>query len=194
MVLHAVFALTSFAFVSSITPGPNNLMLLASGANHGFRRTLPHMMGVAIGFTLMVAVVGLGVAQVFISHPVARRGLAVVSVIYMIWLAWKIARSGAPEAVKIGAPMTFLQAAAFQWVNPKAWAMAISAVTLYVVLGPIWVAVIFGVVNLPCVAIWVVLGQGVARWLSDPKKRMVFNYTMAGLLILSLAPVLELAK
>lgn len=192
--LHAILALTSFAFVSSITPGPNNLMLLASGANHGFRRTLPHMMGVAIGFTVMVALVGLGIAQVFVTHPMARRGLAVVSVVYMIWLAWKIARSGAPKAVKIGNPMTFWQAAAFQWVNPKAWAMAISAVTLYATLGAIPIALIFGAVNLPCIAVWVVLGQGVARWLSDPAKLRAFNYTMAGLLILSLAPVLELAK
>lgn len=192
--LHAILALTSFAFVSSITPGPNNLMLLASGANHGFRRTLPHMMGVAIGFTVMVALVGLGIAQVFVTHPMARRGLAVVSVVYMIWLAWKIARSGAPKAVKIGNPMNFWQAAAFQWVNPKAWAMAISAVTLYATLGAIPIALIFGAVNLPCIAVWVVLGQGVARWLSDPAKLRAFNYTMAGLLILSLAPVLELAK
>ncbi len=192
--LQILTALVSFSFVSSITPGPNNLMLMTSGANFGFRRTGPHMLGVALGFALMVALVGFGVAQVFIAHPLARRVLAVLSVLYMLWLAWKITRASAPSAREVARPMTFLQAAAFQWVNPKAWAMAITAVTVYAALGPLMVGLVFGAVTIPCVAIWVVLGQGVARWLSDPRRLKLFNYSMAAMLILSLAPVLELAK
>lgn len=189
-----VIALCSFSFVSSITPGPNNLMLMTSGANFGFRRTGPHMLGVAFGFALMLVLVGFGIAQIFITHPLARRILAVLSVVYMLWLAWKITRSGAPSAQTVARPMTFLQAAAFQWVNPKAWAMAVPAVTVYAALGPVAIAMVFGAVTLPCVAIWVALGQGMARRLADPRRLKMFNYCMAAMLVLSLAPVLELAK
>ncbi|WP_376874554.1 LysE family translocator [Albirhodobacter sp. R86504] len=192
--LHTILALISFSFVSSITPGPNNLMLMTSGANFGFRRTGPHMLGVAIGFAVMVALVGFGVAQVFIAHPAARRILAALSVIYMFWLAWKITQASAPSKRQVAKPMTFLQAAAFQWVNPKAWAMAVTAVTVYAALGPLAVGLVFGLVTIPCVAVWAALGLGVARWLSDPLRLKIFNYSMAAMLILSLAPVLELAK
>ncbi len=191
---HLIFALASFAFVSSITPGPNNLMLMSSGATYGFKRTLPHMMGVVIGFTLMVLILALGVAEIFEAEPMFRQGLVGISTVYMIWLAAKIARSGAPEAGGVGEPMGFFAACAFQWVNPKAWVMAIGAGSLYAGLGPVWIAVIFGLVNLPCIAVWVVLGRLVAGLLGQPWRLRAFNGLMAILLILSLAPVLELAK
>ena len=111
-------ALALFAFVSSITPGPNNLMLMASGANFGFRRTIPHMLGVALGFVFMVLMVGVGLVQVFDTFPISYTVLKVVSVVYLLWLAWKIANAGPAEASSdTGTPMTFVQAAAFQWVN-----------------------------------------------------------------------------
>ena len=114
-------ALTLFAFVTSATPGPNNMMLLASGANFGFVRTIPHMFGISLGFGLMIFLVGIGLMQIFDTYPVTRTILTIVSVAYMLWLAWKIANSAAPEGSATGGtPMTFLQAAAFQWVNPKA--------------------------------------------------------------------------
>lgn len=183
-----VLALLSFAFVSSITPGPNNLMLMSSGANFGFRRSLPHMLGVCLGFTFMVAVLGLGLAEVFARWPVLHRILAVVSVAYMLWLAWKIAHSGAPGEGGADRPLTFWQAAAFQWVNPKAWVMALGAVTLYADLGAGAVAALFGAVNLPSIAVWVLMGQGVRRWLSRPAQLRAFNWGMAGLLVVSVAP------
>ena len=121
-----------FAFVSSVTPGPNNLMLMASGANFGFRRSIPHMLGVALGFVFMVLLMGAGLAQVFDTWPLAHVALKFVSIIYMLWLAWKIANAAPIKARETqGSPMTFVQAAAFQWVNPKAWAMAITAITAY---------------------------------------------------------------
>ncbi|MBO9399754.1 LysE family translocator [Shimia sp. R9_3] len=187
-------ALMIFAFVSSITPGPNNLMLMASGANFGFARTIPHMLGVGIGFVVMVALVGLGLMQVFDRFPIAHTALSVASVAYLLWLAFKIARAGAPQdGSTSGTPMTFMQAAIFQWVNPKAWTMALTAITLYApdrtVLTILLVAGAFGAVNLPCVSSWTVLGQQMRRLLTSPARLTAFNWTMAALLVASLYPV-----
>jgi threonine/homoserine/homoserine lactone efflux protein len=188
-------ALISFAFVTSVTPGPNNLMLMASGANFGFRRTIPHMCGIAVGFTVMAVLLGVGLVGLFRAFPVAYTILKVVSVGYMLWLAWKIAHAAAPgEGAAAGTPMTFLQAAAFQWVNPKAWAMALGALTAYApdqsLSAVIIVAAVFGAVNLPTVSVWAAAGQGVRRFLTGPGRLQVFNWTMAGLLVASLYPVL----
>ncbi|WP_375229159.1 LysE family translocator [Roseobacter sp. S98] len=195
MTFDILLALTAFAFVSSATPGPNNLMLMASGANYGFRRSIPHMLGISIGFGVMIILVGAGLIQAFDAWPVSYTILKVLSVIYMTWLAWKIA-TAAPvtEQAAAGQPMTFLQAAAFQWVNPKAWAMALTALTVYAgdatLLAFGIVAVVFCLVNLPAITMWTVLGQQVARILTNTTRLRVFNLTMAALLIASLAPVL----
>lgn len=199
--LHMMFdvlpALALFAFVSSATPGPNNLMLMASGANYGFWRSVPHMLGISAGFMLMLVLTGLGLIQVFDRYPIIYRILSVLSVAYMIYLAWRIAQAGnIRQQTGRGKPMTFLQAAAFQWVNPKAWAMALTAVTVYVADHGIWMlvaaALCFGIVNLPSVTIWTVLGQQMARVLTDPKRLRLFNWTMAALLIASLYPMLRM--
>ncbi|MGR3712392.1 MAG: LysE family translocator [Shimia sp.] len=188
-------ALTLFAFVSSITPGPNNLMLMASGANFGFARSIPHMLGIGIGFVVMVVLVGLGLMQLFDLLPTLHTVLKVASVGYLLWLAWKIANAGAPQkGTKSGTPMTFVQAALFQWVNPKAWTMALTAITLYAPDRSLWavlsVAAVFGAINLPCVSSWTVLGQQMRRLLTSPRRLAVFNWTMAALLVASLYPVL----
>ncbi|MEM6341932.1 MAG: LysE family translocator [Pseudomonadota bacterium] len=195
MTLELLTALVTFAFVSSITPGPNNLMLMASGANFGFRRTIPHMMGVGLGFVFMVILVGAGLVQIFDAYPVSYDVLKICSVIYLLWLAWKIARAAPIEkGAKTGTPMTFLQAASFQWVNPKAWAMALTAVTVYTpdttFAAILIVAVIFGAINLPSVGSWTLLGQQMARILTNPGRLVAFNWTMALLLMASLYPVL----
>ena len=194
MTYELFLALLGFAFVTSVTPGPNNMMLLASGVNFGLRRTVPHMLGISVGHAVMVFLVGLGVAGVFLAHPLALTALKVAAVGYMLWLAWKIARSGAPGEGKAGGrPMTFLQAAAFQWVNPKAWAMALGAVAAYVpepsVAAYAAVAGVFAAVNLPSVSLWAAAGQGLRRWLEGPGRLRAFNWGMAGLLVLSLWPV-----
>ncbi|KPA23474.1 Cysteine/O-acetylserine efflux protein [Shimia sp. SK013] len=188
-------ALTLFAFVSSITPGPNNLMLMASGANFGFARSIPHMLGIGVGFVVMVVLVGIGLMQLFDYVPVLHTILKIASVAYLLWLAWKIAHAGAPQnGSKSGAPMTFLQAALFQWVNPKAWTMALTAITLYAPDRSLWavlsVAAVFGAINLPCVSSWTVLGQQMRRLLTSPTRLTTFNWTMAALLVASLYPVL----
>ena len=192
-----ITALALFAFVSSATPGPNNLMLMASGANFGFARSIPHMLGISIGFMVMLFCVGAGLVQIFDRFPVIYDILKIVSVIYMLWLAWKIANAApVTKNAEAGAPMTFLQAAAFQWVNPKAWAMALTAITVYVGDAPVvWLAVaafIFAVVNLPSVSMWTIAGQQLQRFLTNPRRLACYNWTMAALLVASLYPVLGL--
>lgn len=189
-----LLGLAAFAFASSVTPGPNNMMLMASGANFGFRRTLPHMLGVALGFVAMAVLVGLGLMQVFARWPVLHDILTVVSVAYLLWLAWRIANA-APKAAEAGArPMTFLEAAAFQWVNPKAWTMALTAITVYApdrsLAALAAVAVIFGAINLPSVGSWAALGVLTRRALTTPARLRLFNRAMALLLVASLWPVL----
>ena len=197
MTYESLIARIGFAFASSVTPGPNNLMLMASGANYGLRRTLPHMLGISLGHAFMVAMVGIILLRVFESYPVLNIILKVLSATYMLWLAWKIANAVPPEAKEVtGKPFTFLQAAAFQWVNPKAWFMAITAISAYapqdagIVVGSILVAVIFAAVNLPSVTVWAWMGVQVRRWLGTARRLRVFNVSMAVLLVVSLYPML----
>lgn len=195
MSLDLLLALVGFAFVSSITPGPNNLMLMASGANFGFRRTLPHMLGISIGHSFQVTMIGLGLGQLFQLYPTAKLILQVASSAYLLWLAWKIANAAPPKDGEVkGKPLTFLQAAAFQWVNPKAWYMGIYAITNYTPEGQIWlgaltVAVVFACTNFPSIMVWTTIGTQVKRLLSRPALLRAFNWTMAGLLVLTLYPV-----
>lgn len=194
MTYDLLYGLAVFAFVSSITPGPNNLMLMASGANFGFRRTIPHMLGVALGFVFMVLLMGAGLARLFAAVPAIHTALKAAAVLYMLWLAWKIAHA-APmrKSGRAGKPMSFLQAAAFQWVNPKAWAMALTAISAYTpdqtMAAVAMVGLIFGAINLPSVGSWTVLGQQMARFLTSPRRLTLFNWTMAALLVASLYPV-----
>jgi len=195
MTFEILTALAAFAFVTSITPGPNNMMLLASGANFGFARSIPHMLGIGIGFVIMVILVGAGLMQLFDAWPPSYLILKILSAAYMLWLAWKIAHSTGPEGQNTGAnPISFVQAALFQWVNPKAWTMALSSITLYApgreLSAVLWVAIVFGAINLPCVSSWTILGQKLRYLLSNPTRLTVFNWTMAALLVVSLIPSL----
>jgi threonine/homoserine/homoserine lactone efflux protein len=195
MTFQTLTALVIFAFVSSATPGPNNLMLMASGANFGFRRSLPHMLGISIGFMVMLFAVGSGLVRIFDSFPVIYDILKVASVIYMLWLAWKIAHARpVAKNADAGSPLTFMQAALFQWVNPKAWAMSLTAITVYVGdASMFWLALtalIFALVNLPSVSIWTLAGQQLQRFLTSPRRLAFYNWTMAALLVVSLYPVL----
>jgi len=198
MTYELITALAAFAFVTSITPGPNNLMLMASGMNFGLYRTVPHMLGVGVGFVVMLLLVGFGLARLFDLFPVSYQILKLASVVYLIYLAWKIA-TAVPASVdsKTGdrsRPISFLQAALFQWVNPKAWAMALTAVTAYTppsqsLSSILVVALVFGVINLPAVGSWTILGMQVRRFLKQPWKLRAFNITCALLLIASLWPL-----
>ena len=190
-------ALVLFAFVASVTPGPNNLMLLTSGVNFGFRRTIPHMLGIGLGFTFMIAVVGFGIGEVLAYAPGVYTALKYGGGAYMLWLAVKLARAGplGPKGAETGNPLPFWEAAAFQWVNPKAWVMAVSAIAAYTTPADhtrsvLIVALAFGIVNLPSVSVWALFGSAMSATLRDPARARVFNTVMAVLLVASLAPIL----
>ena len=200
MAHESFLALFTFAFVSSVTPGPNNLMLMASGANFGFKRTLPHMFGVGFGFCFMIIVIGIGIIRLFEIFPAVYDVLKVVSIIYMLWLAWKIANAGAPQPAApedktvSHKPFTFLQAGLFQWVNPKGWTMALTAVTVYAphhdLKTILSISALFGLINIAVISAWVLLGTSMRQWLSNQKRLRIFNWTMAALLVGSLALML----
>ena len=189
-------ALALFAFVFSITPGPNNAMLMASGANYGFLRTLPHLAGVVLGFVVLLLAVGFGLGGLFSAYPAAHTVLKALGSAYLLWLAWKIATAkGVGDGAANARPFTFLQAAGFQWVNPKAWTMAVGVVAAYVPRQGgagdmlIGVLVVF-VVNLPCAVAWTGSGVALRRLLARPGALRIFNWTMAALLVASLVPIL----
>ena len=187
-----------FALVTSITPGPNNTMLLASGVNFGFNRTIPHMLGITCGFFILVLAVGFGLGAVFQSYPVLYSVLRVVGATYLLYLAWKIAHSGpvSDSADGQAKPISYLGAAAFQWVNPKAWIMAIGAISTYTPLqgyftNVIVIAGVFALINLPSVGVWVVCGSLLRNVLRDRRWLRLFNWGMALLLVASLYPMLH---
>ena len=192
-------ALAIFALVSSITPGPNNLMLMTSGINFGLRRTAPHMLGVAGGFTVMIILIGLGIMQVIEAVPGSMTFITILSGLYLLYMAWKIATTDTSLARDYAAtakskPFTFLQAALFQWVNPKAWTMALTAISAYAPksqdwIGVLMVAAVFGAINLPATGTWAVMGAKMRRFFGDPVRLKTFNIIAAILLVASLYPM-----
>jgi threonine/homoserine/homoserine lactone efflux protein len=188
-------AFVVFAVATLITPGPNNIMLMTSGVNYGFRRTLPHVLGVDVGFGFMVLVVGIGLGAIFAAVPALYTVLKFVAVAYLLYLAWKIATAGAVKETGGGRPFSFLQAAAFQWVNPKGWIMAIGAVTTYAAIAAfplniVLMVVVFVGFGLVSSFTWLLFGTGLRRIVSEPKTVRIFNLAMAALLVASLIPVL----
>jgi threonine/homoserine/homoserine lactone efflux protein len=192
-----LLALTLFAFVSSVTPGPNNLMVMASGTNFGFARSLPHMLGVVIGFVVMLLAIGFGLGALLQAAPGAMTILQVVSVGYLLYLAGRIATAAPPADDKpaAGRPLSFWQAAAFQWINPKAWTMSLTAMAIYVpandaVIGVLLVTFVFFAVGVPTVALWTAGGVQLRKLLHRPLALRTFNVTAAVLLVASLYPLL----
>lgn len=189
------WALCLFAVVSSVTPGPNNFMLMNSGANFGLRSSVSPLLGVCVGFAVMIVLVGLGVMQLFELYPQSYDILKVFCGIYLVYLAVNIAKSGklSNDVESAGKPWSFLQAALFQWVNPKAWAMALSAISIYApstnLTAVLIVASVFAVVSVPCVGSWVLIGERIQVFLTNQRRLRVFNVSMAVLLVLSMLPV-----
>jgi len=189
-------AFVVFAAVMFFTPGPNNVMLLSSGLNYGFRRTLPHVAGIVIGFAFMVGAVGLGLGTIFITYPVLQTILKYAGAAYLVYLAAVIAMSGpvASGQDNVRGPMTFWGAAMFQWVNVKGWVMVIGTITAYAAIAIFpWNILIQVVISLlmgamSCVA-WALFGSALRPWLTSPRVVRVFNIVMAILLLASLFPV-----
>ena len=198
MPLDLFLALIVFAFVTSVTPGPNNFMLLASGVNFGFWRTVPHMAGIGVGFFVLLLAVGFGLGAALVAMPSLHLALKAIGGAYLLYLAWRIAMSrtlGGQSEAK-ARPMTFLEAAAFQWVNPKAWIMAMTAMAIYTTperpfLSVMIVGVAFALVNFPSVSVWAGLGTMLRGFLSDPVRLKWFNIAMGILLAATLWPMLR---
>lgn len=169
-------------------------MLMTSGANIGFLRTVPHMLGVVFGFSFMVLLVGVGLMGLFQLYPVLHQVLNIACIAYLFYLALKIARAQPGSQNAEYQPMSFLAAVNFQWINPKAWTMAITAVSVYNTLnnwqGVLIVSLMFGLVNMPSATLWTYAGQKLQIWLNSPLRVKWFNYSMAGLLVLSIAPMM----
>jgi len=191
-----LLGLVVYVMVTTITPGPNNLILLSSGANYGFRRTLPLMLGIVLGFSFMIIIVGVGIMRLFEIFPNSKLIMIWVSLAYTLYLAWVIASAKAIGETESPQLMSATQGALFQWVNAKGWVMALSAITLYApsntMSSVLIVAFIFAIIGTPCVGIWALAGVQVRRFISSYKRIRIFNIVMAFLLILSVLPILRL--
>jgi threonine/homoserine/homoserine lactone efflux protein len=193
---HLLFAFVLFATVMFITPGPNNIMLLSSGLTYGFRRTLPHVAGITIGFAFMIGAVGVGLGTIFIAYPVLQTILKYAGVVYLIYLAAAIAMSEpvAPDQDNRRGPMTFWGAAMFQWINAKGWVMVIGTITAYAAIAAypwniviqVGLSLILGAVS--CTA-WALFGTALRPILTSRRLVRAFNIIMALLLLASLYPV-----
>ena len=182
-------ALLSYVGVMSITPGPNNLMLATSGVNFGFRRTLPHMLGISLGCSMQVFITAGLLAWALHWLNVVRLPLAVAGCLYLLFLSWKIARAAAPQAGEEERPMGFWAAALFQWVNPKAWVMVLNAAILFMpadasqrLQAAAVLALVFALVNLPCISLWAWMGERLRHLLSAARGLLLFNLSMAMLM------------
>jgi threonine/homoserine/homoserine lactone efflux protein len=197
MSVEIFLSLLLFAFTTSVTPGPNNMMLLASGVNFGFRRTIPHMIGIEVGFASVLIATGFGLGALFKTVPLLYLVLKIAGGLYLLWIAWSIGMSRSlGDGKSSGAPMGFWAAAAFQWVNPKAWVMAVSSMAAFadpdkLVLTVSIVTFAFAVLTFPCQGLWAAFGSVMRDWLSHPVRLKWFNISMAVLLVLSLWPMLK---
>lgn len=192
---HLLSALVAFAFVATITPGPNNIMLASSGANFGFKRTIPHMLGIGIGFSFMLFLVGIGLIKIFDFIPLSDLILKTISIIYLLYLAFKIASiKDVNVNQEPSQPLSFIQAASFQWINPKAWTMALTTISIYApshnLYAIVFCAITFAFITLPVVSFWTMLGQKSRLLLSNQTRLRAFNFAMAALLIASIYPIL----
>ncbi|WP_029348976.1 LysE family translocator [Bosea sp. 117] len=188
---HSLVSLVLFAIAGAFTPGPNNLISTASGAAFGFRRTLPQIWGVALGFPLMIVAIGFGLGGLFATFPQLHLILKFVGSAYLLYLAWKIATASDPEASAIARPLTLLEAALFQWVNPKAWTLALGVVPAFTTIGGnlfaevMLIALVMGATTFPALSLWAGFGVAMARLLSRPRQRRIVNLVMAALVAAS---------
>lgn len=194
--LATIIPLLTFAFVTSSTPGPNNVMLMSSGMNYGFKQSIPHMAGVMVGIPFMVLLVGLGLVQLFEQVPHSFTLLRVVSFCYLMYLAWRIALTKSLRPREISTqPLGFFEAALFQWVNPKAWVMALTAIAVYTPdsrpLNSVFIVVfVFVISGTFATFLWTLLGQQLRQFFSDPVKLRIVNITLALILVATLLPML----
>ncbi len=196
MSFELIVLLLTFSISMTITPGPNNVMVTASGVNFGYKKTLPHILGITFGFPVMIALIGLGLGSVFKSFPIFHLILKYIGAAYLLYLAYKIATFSSFDTYSDkNKPFTFLQAVLFQWINPKAWSIAVGAIATYtsvdnnVFFEVLLIAFVFCIVCFPCVSLWAIIGTNIKRLLTTDYYRKIFNISMACLLVISLVPV-----
>ncbi|APR70568.1 LysE family transporter [Acinetobacter haemolyticus] len=201
MSLLTFFSFIVYSTVTSITPGPNNIMLAASGLNFGLKRSIPHILGIGFGFGVMVILVGYGIGAALGSSPLLYEILKVIGISYLLYLAYKIYRAGSIKTdTKVDKPLSFMGAALFQWVNPKAWIMAMGAITTYSSANSrlvefVFIGVIFGLVSIPSVGVWAYMGEKLKMIVNHPRKVQLFNTVMALLLVASvIVPIKDSVK
>lgn len=187
-----------FAVSTTVTPGPNNIMIMTSGLNHGIGKSLPHFLGICLGFPAMVAAIGFGLSTIFTKFPQIHLVIKILGVSYLLYLAWKIATTDTKTTnSEQSKPLTFLQAAVFQWVNPKAWVMAIGAIAAFTTINGehslqvLTIVLSFFLASFPCVGLWLFFGLSLKKLLKNPKQQTIFNITMAVLLVLSIIPMIS---
>jgi threonine/homoserine/homoserine lactone efflux protein len=200
MPLEQLLALTGFVIVMTGTPGPNNMMLLASGANFGFRRSVPHILGITVGCQILLLAIAVGIGQLLIRYPLAAVVLKVLCGVALVYLAWVLVRPTrvlpASNEVKVAHPLSFWQAAMFQWVNPKAWMMMVTALATYtqpeaMLSSIVMICLLFVVVGMPCISIWNLFGASLRSFLQNSGRARIFNMTMAVLLLGSMYPLFQ---
>ena len=185
-----------YCFVMSITPGPNNLMLTASGANFGYRLTLPQVLGCVMGNVALTLVACNGLGQLFVAFPVAQVVLRTGGALYLVWLAWKLAQSRIGDAQALR-PLTFLEGVMFQAFNPKSWIRAITLASVFMPAGAnplmagLTISLIGGVIGFPCISAWALFGVAMRSVLTDPRKQRIFNLVMAAALVLLAVDILR---
>jgi threonine/homoserine/homoserine lactone efflux protein len=191
--IETVMPIAVFGFAAAVTPGPNNVMVTASGAAFGFQRSIPHILGITLGFPAMFFAVGFGLGEIFTRYPQVHLVLKYAGAAYLLYLAWRIAQAGRPEAGKTnGRPLTFLEAAAFQWVNPKAWMIAVSAIPAFTTVGGnyyaelLLIGAVFAFVTLPSCSAWCLFGVGIRQLIRSAETARIVNLILAGLVALSI--------
>jgi threonine/homoserine/homoserine lactone efflux protein len=195
MIMQNLISVLLFAVSTTLTPGPNNFMLMSSGLNYGPRRSLPHFLGVCLGFPLMFLILALGFGVVFIKFAVIKHILKILGSAYLLYLAFKILNSSnATDKISEDSPFTFFHAVMFQWINPKAWLMAISAISIYTVsdhyfYSVIYMSIIFLLVCIPCAGVWLFMGTKIKQYLTTDNHRRIFNFCMAAALIGSIGMI-----
>lgn len=189
-------ALLGFAIAASITPGPNNVLVMANAARHGVRATMPQMLGISVGFSLMIVLVGSGIAAILVAMPIAAQVMRWVAMAWLLYLAWQIASAGPLNSTGEGRIFGFVDAVLFQWVNPKPWLLALSIASAWVQpTSPsmpqlLLIGATFGAVGPACNLPWALLGSGAARFITNPRRLRAFNIAMALLLVVSMLPLI----
>lgn len=191
-----LLAFSLFTLTGAVTPGPNNTISTLSGATFGFRRTLPQMLGVTAGYPLMFAALGLGMGEIFKLVPWLHGAMRYVGAAFLLYLAWKLVRANAPQAAGSARPVGFFEAFFFQWLNPKAWSIVLGAIAAFTTPGLptpafLWEVAVFtlvsAIITFPSLVLWCLFGVAISKMLKDDRKRRIFNYTLAVILVLSIA-------